>query len=88
MRLSRLSTVMWAAVLFMLAVLSLRRVGRVVEVGLQIASIAYGAHAWSVSSWRTHPPRNSERRDSRHDLWIRDRGLSMAVHGTCRGRGG
>jgi len=43
MRLSRLSTVMWAAVLFMLAVLSLRRVGRVVEVGLQIASIAYGA---------------------------------------------
>ena len=43
MQLSRLSTVMWAAVLFMLAVLSLRRVGRVVEVGLQIASIAYGA---------------------------------------------
>jgi len=43
MRLSRLSTVMWAAVLFILAVLSLRRVGRVVEVGLQIASIAYGA---------------------------------------------
>jgi SSS family solute:Na+ symporter len=43
MRLSRLSTVVWAAVLFILAVLSLRRVGRVVEVGLQIASIAYGA---------------------------------------------
>lgn len=43
MRLSRLSTVMWAVVLFVLAVLSLHRVGRVVEVGLQIASIAYGA---------------------------------------------
>jgi solute:Na+ symporter, SSS family len=43
MRLSRLSTAIWAAVLFILAVLSLRRVGRVVEVGLQIASIAYGA---------------------------------------------
>ena len=34
---------MWALVLFALAVLSLRYVGRVVEVGLQIASIAYGA---------------------------------------------
>lgn len=43
MQLSRLSTVMWASVLFILAVLSLRSVGRVVEVGLQIASIAYGA---------------------------------------------
>jgi SSS family solute:Na+ symporter len=43
MRLSRLSTVMWATVLFILAVLSLHHIGRVVEVGLQIASIAYGA---------------------------------------------
>jgi SSS family solute:Na+ symporter len=43
MRLSRLSTIMWATVLFILAVLSLRSVGRVVEVGLQIASVAYGA---------------------------------------------
>jgi Na+/proline symporter len=30
-------------VLFSLAVLSLHRVGRVIEVGLQIASVAYGA---------------------------------------------
>jgi solute:Na+ symporter, SSS family len=43
MRLSRLSTIVWAIVLFVLAVLSLRSVGRVVEVGLQIASVAYGA---------------------------------------------
>ena len=43
MRLSRFSTVMWATVLFILAVLSLHHVSRVVEVGLQIASIAYGA---------------------------------------------
>ena len=43
MRLSRLATVMWAVVLFGLAVLCLHRVGRVVEVGLQIASVAYGA---------------------------------------------
>ncbi len=43
MYLSRLSTIMWATVLFVLAVLSLRSVGRVVEVGLQIASVAYGA---------------------------------------------
>ncbi|MGH9501063.1 MAG: sodium:solute symporter [Terriglobales bacterium] len=42
-RLSRLVTVFWALVLFGLAVLSLHRVGRVVEVGLQIASVAYGA---------------------------------------------
>jgi len=43
MRLSRFSTILWAIVLFILAVLSLRSVGRVVEVGLQIASVAYGA---------------------------------------------
>ena len=43
LRLARLATVGWALVLFGLAVLALHRVGRVVEVGLQIASIAYGA---------------------------------------------
>jgi solute:Na+ symporter, SSS family len=43
MRLSRLSTFIWGTVLFTLAVLSLQHVSRVVEVGLQIASIAYGA---------------------------------------------
>jgi Na+/proline symporter len=40
---SRLATVGWALVLFALAVIALHRVGRVVEVGLQIASVAYGA---------------------------------------------
>jgi Na+/proline symporter len=43
LRLARLATVVWALVLFGLAVLALQRVGRVVEVGLQIASLAYGA---------------------------------------------
>jgi solute:Na+ symporter, SSS family len=43
MRLSRVSTIFWALLLFALAVLALDRVGRVVEVGLQIASVAYGA---------------------------------------------
>ena len=43
MLLSRLATVMWAIVLFSLAVLSLHKAARVVEVGLQIASISYGA---------------------------------------------
>src|SRR6202161_696577 len=43
MRLSRLATLAWALVLFGLAVIALHKVGRVVEVGLQIASIAYGA---------------------------------------------
>jgi SSS family transporter len=42
-RLSRISTLLWAIVLFTLAVLCLHRVSRVVEVGLQIASVAYGA---------------------------------------------
>jgi SSS family transporter len=43
MRLSRLATLGWALVLFALAVIALHKVGRVVEVGLQIASVAYGA---------------------------------------------
>jgi solute:Na+ symporter, SSS family len=43
MALSRLATIMWAVVLFTLAVLCLHRVARVVELGLQIASISYGA---------------------------------------------
>jgi len=43
LRLARLATVGWALVLFALAVLALHRVARVVEVGLQIASVAYGA---------------------------------------------
>jgi SSS family solute:Na+ symporter len=43
LRLARLATLAWALVLFGLAILALHRVGRVVEVGLQIASVAYGA---------------------------------------------
>jgi len=43
MQISRVSTLLWALILFGLAVLSLHKVGRVVEVGLQIASVAYGA---------------------------------------------
>jgi len=43
MRLSRLATAAWACVLFGLAVIALHKAGRVVEVGLQIASVAYGA---------------------------------------------
>jgi len=43
LRLARLATVGWALVLFGLAMLALHRGGRVVEAGLQIASVAYGA---------------------------------------------
>jgi Na+/proline symporter len=43
LRLARLATLAWAVVLFGLALLALHRVGRVVVVGLQIASVAYGA---------------------------------------------
>jgi Na+/proline symporter len=42
MRLSRISTLVWAAVLFTLAIAS-RHIKVVVEVGLAIASVAYGA---------------------------------------------
>ncbi len=43
LKVSRFATLIWALVLFGLAVLALHRVGRVIEVGLQIASVAYGA---------------------------------------------
>jgi SSS family transporter len=43
LRLSRISTFFWALLLFGLAVLSLHKVARVIEVGLTIASVAYGA---------------------------------------------
>jgi SSS family transporter len=40
---ARVATFGWALVLFALAIVALHKVGRVVEVGLQIASVAYGA---------------------------------------------
>jgi Na+/proline symporter len=43
LQLSRMLTILWALLLFALAILSLRKAGRVIEVGLQIASVAYGA---------------------------------------------
>jgi SSS family transporter len=43
LRISRFTTVFWACVLFVLALLCLHRIPSVVEVGLQIASITYGA---------------------------------------------
>jgi len=43
MRLSRLATLAWALVLFGLALIALHYAGRVVEVGLKIASVPYGA---------------------------------------------
>ena len=43
MRLARVATFVWAVILFALAILALHKAGRVVEVGLQIASVAYGA---------------------------------------------
>jgi len=50
LRLSRLANVMWALVLFGLALLALHQVGRVIEVGLQIVSVAYGP-CWVFSFW-------------------------------------
>jgi solute:Na+ symporter, SSS family len=43
MKLARIATFLWALVLFLLAIIALHKAGRVVEVGLQIASVAYGA---------------------------------------------
>src|SRR5438128_3498258 len=60
--LSRLSTLIWALVLFGLAILSLHKVGRVVEVGLQIASVAYGA-LLGVFLWGVLTKRATQNRD-------------------------
>jgi len=43
LQMSRVATVLWAIALFGLALLALHKVGRVIEVGLQIASVTYGA---------------------------------------------
>jgi SSS family transporter len=43
MRLSRVATLGWALILFILAIIALHHAGRVVEAGLQIASVSYGA---------------------------------------------
>lgn len=43
LRLSRVITLVWGAILFAIAIVSLHKVGRVIEVGLQVASVAYGA---------------------------------------------
>ncbi|MBV9574392.1 MAG: sodium:solute symporter, partial [Acidobacteriales bacterium] len=43
MQLSRVSTLMWALGLFGLAMLSLHKIAHVIEAGLSIASVAYGA---------------------------------------------
>jgi solute:Na+ symporter, SSS family len=43
MRLARAATFFWALLLFVLALIALHKAGRVVEVGLQIASVAYGS---------------------------------------------
>jgi SSS family transporter len=42
-RISRWVTLGWAMVLFVLALIALHKAGRVIEVGLQIASVTYGA---------------------------------------------
>jgi len=43
LQLSRRTTLAWALILFGLAVVALHKAGRVIEVGLEIASVAYGA---------------------------------------------
>jgi SSS family transporter len=43
LRVSRLATVCWAALLGGLAIMALHNVGRVIEAGLQIVSVVYGA---------------------------------------------
>ena len=78
LRMARLTTVVWALVLFGLAVLALHRVGRVVEVGLQIASVAYGA-LLGVFPGRADSACESERGNRWHDLRIRDRAVFVGM---------
>ena len=70
MRLSRFSTFVWALLLFALAVLSLHKVGRVIEVGLQIASVAYGALLGVFLLGVLTQAGQSTRRDGRNAVWV------------------
>ena len=79
MRLSRFATVAWALVLFGLAVLSLHKVGRVIEVGLQIASVAYGALLGVFLFGGAYPACESTRRNDRHGLWVCGGNLPLAM---------
>ena len=79
MRLSRLATFVWALVLFGLAVLSLHKAGRVVEVGLQIASVAYGALLGVFLLGVLTRKAQSARRDGGHAVWIQRRIISVAL---------
>ena len=79
LKLARLSTIGWAFILFALAILA-RNGGRVVEVGLSIASVAYRrAHFWT-------PPRSAHEKGDRNgiDGWdvvrIFIQSLPLAVH--------
>ena len=64
-RISRMLTVLWAAVLFVLALLS-RGGGHVVVVGLSIASVAYGALLGVFLLGTLRPPRHGDRYHGRH----------------------
>ena len=77
MRLSRLATLAWALILFGLAVIALHKVGRVVEVGLQIASVAYGA-LLGAFLLGTDAPGKSARCNCRNGNGFFPRTLSLA----------
>jgi len=79
LRLARLATLAWALVLFGLAVLALHRVGRVVEVGLQIASVAYGALLGVFPAGSVDKARESKWGDGWHDLRIGNGTVSVGM---------
>ena len=85
LRLSRISTLLWALVLFALAMLS-RNIKVVVEVGLAIASVAYGA---LLGVFRAGRPDQAGQRTRRHGgLFLRLRLQPLSLAGAAVVGGG
>ena len=70
MRLSRISTFFWALLLFALAVLSLHKVSRVIEVGLADCLGGLRRVAWSISAGSADQASERTRVDGRNAVRI------------------
>jgi len=79
LKLSRLATVVWAVVLFALAVIALHRVGEWSK-SMQIASVALWRTPGSIPTRSADKTRQPERRNHRYDLRLWDGTLFVAWH--------
>jgi SSS family solute:Na+ symporter len=79
MFLSSMATIFWGIVLFLFAIIVVRHGGKVLEIGLFIASVAYGS-LLGVFLLGVLTQGQRERRHGRHALRLRLEYLPMAVH--------